>query len=172
MARQGFLWPAAIRDFLHYLLIGKPFVTGGKVDNAAIGETVLQDIVLHDVVVPMGVNANVPLFGEAEVNDALEDAASFRYAGNAMDDMIGKNVIHPLTTINGRVSGFGRWQKSEISHHKAIVLNHIAAVLLNVRLNSFQRGVTLFPLIGIARVPHNGFGGRENLHDSLAIFWQ
>ena len=38
-----------------YPLICQPFIARSQIDNPAIGETVLDDVVLHDSVVPMGV---------------------------------------------------------------------------------------------------------------------
>ena len=80
-------------------LISQPFVTRGKVDDAAIGEAVLLDVVLHDAVVFVGVNANVHIMGEAEVHDVVEDTMDIRVAGDAMDDMIGHYIVQPLTIV-------------------------------------------------------------------------
>ena len=41
------------------LLISEPLVSVGKIDNAAISETVLCYVVLHDSVVLMGIDTDV-----------------------------------------------------------------------------------------------------------------
>ena len=57
----------------------------------------LQDVVLHNLVVAMGVYADVRVAGETELHDAAEDAVSIGVAGHAMDDMIS-------ATSDGRAS--------------------------------------------------------------------
>ena len=57
-------------------------------DDAAVSEPVLQYVVLHDVIVLMGVNADVALMGKTEVHDAFEDAMNVGETGNAVNDMI------------------------------------------------------------------------------------
>ena len=42
-----------------YLLIRQPFIASQQIDDTAICEAVLQDVVLHDLVVAMGVYADV-----------------------------------------------------------------------------------------------------------------
>ena len=57
-------------------------------DDAAVSESVLQYVVLHDMVVLMGVNADVALMGKTEIHDAFEDAVYVGVTGNAVNDMI------------------------------------------------------------------------------------
>ncbi len=57
-------------------------------DDTAVSETVLQYVVLHDMIVLMGVNADVALMGKTEVHDAFEDAMNVGETGNAVNDMI------------------------------------------------------------------------------------
>ena len=47
-------------------------------DDAAVCEAVLEDVVLHDVVVAMGVYADVGVVGETVVHDAAEDVVNMR----------------------------------------------------------------------------------------------
>lgn len=49
----------------------------------------------HDVVVSMGVDADIPLLGEAKVHDTLEDSMSLWHTGNPMDNMIRHRVAGP-----------------------------------------------------------------------------
>ena len=53
----------------------------------------LQDVMLHDGVVFMGVNANVGLVGKNKVHYALEDTVRIGNAGDPMDDMIGAIIV-------------------------------------------------------------------------------
>ena len=58
-------------------------------DDAAVSEPMLQYVVLHDMIVLVGVNADVALMGITEVHDAFEDAMRVGGTGNAVNDMIG-----------------------------------------------------------------------------------
>ena len=46
-------------------------------------------VMLHDFVVTMGINADVWIMGETEVNDTAKDTMSIGITGDAVDDMIG-----------------------------------------------------------------------------------
>ena len=69
-------------------MISKSFVARQQIDDTAIGEAVLQDVVLHNLVVVVGIYADVLVVGETELHDAAKDAVSIGVAGNAMDYMI------------------------------------------------------------------------------------
>ena len=61
-------------------------------DDAATGEAVLLDDMLHDAVVAMRVDAQVRLCGRTELDDAVEYAVNVRITGYAVDDVIGLGV--------------------------------------------------------------------------------
>ena len=92
-----------------YLLIRQPFIASQQVDDTAICEAVLQDVVLHNLVVVVGIYADVLVVGETELHDAAKDAVSIGVAGNAMDYMIWLRVIYPLTFIDLGISRFWGW---------------------------------------------------------------
>ena len=56
-------------------LIGQSFVTRQQVDNTAIGETMFQEIVLHNLIVSMRINANISVARQAEVDAYYRNAA-------------------------------------------------------------------------------------------------
>ena len=58
-------------------------------DDATVSESMLKYVVLHDMIVLMGVNADVALTGKTEIHDAFEDAMRVRETGNTVNDMIG-----------------------------------------------------------------------------------
>ena len=58
-------------------------------NDAAVSESMLQYVVLHDMIVLMGVNADIVLMGKTEFHDAFEDAMCVRKTGNTVNDMIG-----------------------------------------------------------------------------------
>ena len=69
----------------------------------------LQDVVLHNLVVAVSIYADVHVVREAEVHDAAEDAVDIWITGYSMDYMIRLCVINPFTLIDFRVSGFWGW---------------------------------------------------------------
>ena len=79
----------------------------------------LEEEVLHDEVVAVGVDAEVGLEGGAVVEHGGEDAVDVRKAGDAVDDVIWSDIIEPGTSINGRISGLGRREEGEIAGDKA-----------------------------------------------------
>jgi hypothetical protein len=58
-------------------------------NDAAVSEPVLHYVVLHDMIVLMGVNADVALMGKTEIHDAFEDTVNVRETGNTVNDIIG-----------------------------------------------------------------------------------
>lgn len=101
--------------FVIEFLISETLVTRSKIDDATIGEAVFLDVVLHDAVILMGINADVCIVGEAEVHDIAEDAVNVRVAGNTMYNMIGLYVIQPLTVVYLRVGRLRGGQEGEIA---------------------------------------------------------
>ncbi len=87
-------------------MISKSFVTRQQIDDTAIGEAVLQDVMLHNLVVAVSVYADIRVIRKAEIHDATEDAVSIWITGNAMDDMIRLRIIYPLAFIDFGISGF------------------------------------------------------------------
>ena len=86
------------RNFVFPLIL--IFVTQRHtIDDATIGKAVLLDIMLHDKVVLVGVDTDVCITHEAKIHDVAEDAVNIRITGNAMDDVIGFDVIQPFTIV-------------------------------------------------------------------------
>ena len=59
-----------------------------------------QQVMLHDEVVAVRVYADVAVLGERILHDVAENVVNVREAGDAVDDMVGLLVIHPLAIIN------------------------------------------------------------------------
>ncbi len=113
-------------------MISQPLVAIGKMDDATVGEAVVQDDVLHDMVVAMRVDADIPVVTEAEVDDGAEDAMRLGEACDTVDDMIRLIIVEPLPTLYLGIGGFRRRQEGEVGHDCAIVGNHVAPTLFNV----------------------------------------
>ena len=66
----------------------------------------LQDVVLHDVIVTMGVYPEVGVFGLAPLDNAAEYSVDLRETAYPVNDMIGKGVFQPLTAEDLGVGRF------------------------------------------------------------------
>ena len=69
----------------------------------------LQNVVLHNLVVMVGIDADVCVMREAEVHDVVEYAVNIWIAGYSMYNMIRVCVIKPFTIIDFTICGFWRW---------------------------------------------------------------
>ena len=147
-------------------------VAVGKVDDAAVGEPVLQDVVLHDAVVAVRVDADVALPREAELHDILEDAVCLRETRDAVDDVVRLCVIKPLAVVDPGVRGLRTWQEREVGHNAAGLLNHVTARFRHVRPHNLQRGIAVVPLAPVAVSDHYGPGSSENLQEPCRILRQ
>ena len=93
------------------------------------------NVMLHDSVIPVGVNANIRFMGEAVIHYIAEDTMYVRIAGDTMNHMIRLRVIQPLTIVNFRISRFRGWQECEIAYNTTSVLNNKTAMLIHVADN-------------------------------------
>ena len=71
----------------------------GKVDDAAIGEAVFLDVVLHDTIIFMSIYADVCIMRETEVHDIVKDAMNIWITGYTMNNMIGLYIVQPLAVV-------------------------------------------------------------------------
>ena len=125
----------------------------------------LQNVVLHDKVVLMGVDADVRIMRKAEVHDAAEDSVNIRIAGYTMYYMIRKGIICPLTIIYLRVGWLRGWQECEIADNTPFILNDKAAVLFHIVEDDLLRRVAIAPLVYVARLSHNSLCSLHHLHN-------
>ena len=77
------------RNLAICLLICQPFVAVSQKDDATILESVFHDVMLHDVVVAVRVDADVAFPLKAKLHDTLEDTMHIGKAGNAVDNVVG-----------------------------------------------------------------------------------
>ena len=125
----------------------------------------LDDVVLHDFVMPMGVYANVYVMRETEIHDAAEYAVNIRIAGNPMDYMVRLAVIKPFPVIYMIVGRLWRWQESKVANHPSRILHHKGPVSLHVSSDGSLGRVVPLPLVHVPGLPHNLLGGLYNLHN-------
>ena len=91
LCSQGDSHPVRFANIIS--LISQALVARSEVDDATIGKTVLLDVILHDTVVPVGINTDVCITREAEIHDVAEDSVNIWVTGDSMYDMIRKGII-------------------------------------------------------------------------------
>ena len=64
---------------IFYHIIRQSFFPIIKINDATIGTAVLLHVVTHNMVVPMGVDANILFFGKAEIQNTLENSMNLWY---------------------------------------------------------------------------------------------
>ena len=142
------------RIFQLDFLIRQPFIPRQQVDDPTVGEAVLGEVVLHNDVVAVGVDADVGVAGEGEVHHAAEDAVRAVQAAHTVDHVVRPGVVEPLATENLLVGGLRRRQEREIAHNLPVVFNHEAAITPDVILDGLHRRVAVNPLLPVARCLH------------------
>ena len=134
------------------LLISHALISVSKVDDAAIGEAVLLDVVLHDTIIFMSIDSDVCIMRETEVHDIVKDAMNIWITGYTMNDMVGQGVVCPLTIIYLRVGRLRRWQESEIADDATNLFQDKATMLFHIADDDSLRRVAVSPLgQGLAR---------------------
>ena len=70
---------------------------------------------LHYTVVAVGVDLDVAVFVvcKTPVHDSLEDAVGGGGAADAVDDVVGKGVVKPLSVVDLSVGGFREGMKAK-----------------------------------------------------------
>lgn len=109
----------------------------------------------HDAVVPVSVNPDIVILGETPVKDGAEHSVGIRQAAYTMDHVVWFRIIRPGAIVYLLISGLRRRDKSEVPHHGAIVHYHMPIPLFNIPEDNLIRGVTVYPLIGIAYRSHD-----------------
>ena len=104
-------------------------------DDATIGEAMLLDIVLHNMVVMVGVNPDIPFFGEGVFHDVMKHMMDIWITGDAMDDMIGLFIIEPLAIVNLRISRLRRGKECEVCDHSPLLHHDKAAAFFHIGKN-------------------------------------
>ncbi len=109
-------------------LISQSLVTRSKVNDAAVSETMLLDVVLHDGIVAMRVYPYVLTIGESKFNDVGKNVIDIRITCYTMDDMVRTLVIKPLAIVDNVVSRFWRFEEREVSNHTTFYIYDITTI--------------------------------------------
>ena len=106
-------------------LVGEAWRTVGEVDDAAIGESVGVEEVLHHDVVAMGIHAQVVGVAETPVEAFAGDAAGGLVGGEAVDYEIWR-VIEPTAVLDVGVGGVFAGNEAESGDNSPFVFHHKA----------------------------------------------
>ena len=82
---------------LYSLLVRQTFVAIGKENNATIRKPMLEQVMLHDGIVTMGIYADRACAAERPIHHAAEDAMHPGQTGQPVYDMIWQ-AVKPSTT--------------------------------------------------------------------------
>ena len=149
-------------------LVGEAWRTVGEVDDAAIGESVGVEEVLHHYVVAMGIHAQVVGVAEAPVEALAGDTAGGLVGGEAVDYEIWR-VIEPTAALDIGVSGVFAGNKAECRHDFAIVFHHEAMPRCYLVEHQFSRWIRTIPLLHVAIRAHEAFCSLKNGHNGVDI---
>ena len=145
-------------------LIRKARGAGLEINDAAAGKAVLQDVVLHDAVVFVGVDAEVWLAGGAVGHHGVEDPVDRRKAADAVNDVVGAGVVEPLP-VNGGVARLRRTHEDEVGDDGVPFQHHIPLAEGDVPADNGLRRVAVDPLTQIPILTHDLPGRCENGHN-------
>ena len=136
-------------------LIREALVAVREVDDAAVPETGFPDAVLHDVVVTVGVDAEVALPFQAPCDDVGEHPVSVRETGDAVDYMVRQRIVHPTAALDHVVSWFRRRHEGEIGNDTSIVFNDESPTHSDIFPDGVRRRIPVRPLVGVPALTHD-----------------
>ena len=113
------------------ILIGQSFFAIPAINDAAIDEARLENEVLHDAVVAVGVDAQGGVTLQGEVKNRLENALHFSRTGDAMDGGVWA-MVGPGALFNYIVGRVVPSSQEEGGHNFSMVDAHVAVAALNV----------------------------------------
>ena len=124
----------------------------------------MLNAVLHDVVVTMGVYADVGLMLKAPVHYGAENAVNLRQASNPMHNVVRTGVFQPGPAFNIIIGRFRRRDIGKIANNPLTLRHHKAVAGGNIGLNNLTGRVAVHPLADVAACAHNAFGRFQNGH--------
>ena len=141
-------------------------VAGGEVDDAAVGEAVGEDAVLHYTVVAVSVDLDVAVrvVCKTPIHNSLEDAVGGGGAADAVDDVVGNGVVKPFSAVDLCVGGLWGRDEGEVGDDVGVIDDNVAVVIGDIVLDDFFAGIAVDPLAGVAIGAHNLSGCVENGH--------
>lgn len=150
-------------------LIRQPLIAHLGMDDTTVGECVFGYEMAHDMVIAVGINAEVGLRSLAVTHHGIKDAMDMRSAGDTMKDVI-RGVIEPGAVIDVAIGGVWAWTEDEVAHGIAIISSDEPGIATgNVLTDNVTGGIAVDPLMGIATLLHDGTCPVDDGHDVIGI---
>ena len=124
---------------------------------------------LHDMVVLVGINPDVPVMGEGEVHDGSKYAVYIRQTAYPVKYVVRPLVVQPCTLMNDAVCGLRRRHKDKVADEPVSFLKHISLPLVDIVPDHLLRRIPVHPLPYIAGSAHNPLGRLQDSHDGRNI---
>ena len=150
--------------------IGKTFGPVLQKDHPAIRETSLRNDMLHDMVVPVRIDAEMRIAMLCKCNDCLENAMYIGIAGNAVENSV-RLPGHPCT-VNAGIGRFRRGKKGKIAGEPVFgrSLDHEGSSPFYVPLQKLRtRETRRRPLVEVPVRTHDGLGRLEHRQDGRNV---
>lgn len=172
VAKESVCSQLFILHFSFYIngLVGQPLVAILQVDDAAVSESVLQEYVLHDAVVPVRVRPQVGHLPPAPLQAGSRHPVDIRPACQSVDGGIGACVVQPCPFINPCIRRVRSPDKGESPHRLPRGIEaHIAVAPLNIPLDNLLRRVSTRPLPQVPTGAHDAPATIVQLHQRQQV---
>ena len=120
-------------------------------DDATVVKSCLCQRSLHELVIPVGVNADVTSLCEAIIKDAGHDPVLSMRTCHAMEDIIRSVGVNPMSIVNDSVGGIGAGNEGKSGYGSAVLHQQVAATISNVILYLFLTSSMRHPCL-ISRI--------------------
>ncbi len=128
----------------------------------------LEDVVLHDMIVTMGIYAKRMCPFKSPFEHAIPYSMHIRPTCQTVDDIVWF-IVQPCTFIDLCVCWFGSRQEGEVCHNPSVICDHIATMSIYVRMDSLLGGIAVDPLVHVPRSVHHLPCCIYHRHDSRNI---
>ena len=141
--------------FLQFL-IRQPFVPVLQVDDAAVAEAVLQQDVLHDAVVAMGIRPQIGHLRIAPLQAGGGQAMGVCTPCQTVDGAIGLCIVQPLPVVDAGIGGVCTHNEGKGAHGLAgLVQAEVTVAVGDVLLHNIFSGIAMRPLVQVATAAHD-----------------
>ncbi len=148
--------PYSIGRLIYYSLIGQALTTAiRQLDDATVLKTSMLQAMLHDFIVPMGVDADVTAKSETVVENVAHDAMVTGKTGYPVNDIIRLNVVNPFASADYGIRGIRPGDEGPCGNGHISVQQEIALAAVDVKPYLIFRRVIVAPLMRIAAASHD-----------------
>ena len=139
------------------------------IDRSAVNESVLFEQILHDIIVPVGIHAQMIALIECPFYAEASNTLYGSVAGYAVDHGVG-TIVQPGAVLDDAVGRFDipALLKEKGAHDSVFVHTDVAAAVRNIGADQVcGRPVRGSPLMGVIMLCHEAAGMFVYFHDSI-----